>query len=163
MPRTPISVRALAEIEIDALPPIIGQCIDLSVVEIHRRRWTPLTPKNVTVVRGNKIFYPGDPGPIDRVYHLAHLVHEMVHVWQYLHVGVGLYSPRWIDRRYHYTLSDGKRFGDFGLEQQAAMFEDFFRAGNGLKYRWAQSDPSLSQLTDTLRTCEEDFGVSDRP
>jgi len=77
-------MRALADIEKRVLPPIIGSCIDLDAVEIHDRTWTPLTPKNVTVVRGHKIFYPGDPGPVDRLGHLAHMVHEMVHVWQYL-------------------------------------------------------------------------------
>ncbi len=151
-------VRSLATIEIDALPPVISQCLDLSRVEIHKRRWTPLTPQRITVVRGHKIFYPSDPGPIDNVYHLAHLVHEMVHVFQYLHMGVGLYSPRWIDRRYHYRLEDGKRFSAFGLEQQAAMFEDFFRVGNGLTYRWAQGEPTLSDLTETLQTCADDYG-----
>lgn len=158
MPRTPTSVRPLAPLEIAALPPIIGQCIDLGQVEIHKRRWTPLTPPRVTVVRGHKIFYPGDPGPSDNIYHRAHLVHEMVHVFQYLHMGVGLYSPRWIDRRYHYQLAPGKRFGAYGLEQQAAMFEDFFRVGNGLKYRWAKEEPPLEALTKTLETCAADFG-----
>jgi len=152
------NVRGLGEPEKNALPEIIGQCIDLNIVEIHNRRWTPLTPKNVTVVRGHKIFYPNDPGPAGGVYHLAHMVHEMVHVWQYLHMGIGLYSPRWLNRRYHYTLEDGKRFGDYGLEQQAAMFEDFFRAGNGLPFRWVEDDPSLSRLVSMLQTCSEDFG-----
>ncbi len=151
-------MRRLADIEISALPDIIGQCIDLGSVEIHDRTWTPLTPKNVTVVRGHKIYYPGDPGPIDNTHHLAHMVHEMVHVWQYLHMGIGMYSLRWIDRRYRYTLETGKRFRQYGLEQQASMFEDFFRRGNGLPYRWAQGDPSIEQLADTLRTCSEDFG-----
>ena len=151
-------MRRLGNIEIQALPPIIGQCIDLGGVEIHDKSWTPLTPKNVTVVRGHKVFYPGDPGPIDQVYHLAHMVHEMVHVWQYLHMGVGLYSPRWIDRRYHYEITPGKRFKSFGLEQQASMFEDYFRAKNYLPYRWAQGSPSLEEIAATLRTCSEDYG-----
>jgi len=155
MPRL---MRNLGDNEIEALPAIIGQCIDLGRVEIHNKTWTPLTPKNVTVVRGHKVFYPGDPGPIESTFHLAHMVHEMVHVWQYLHLGVGLYSPRWIDRRYHYRLADGKRFKAFGLEQQASMFEDYFRARNGLPYRWAQGAPSLEDIAGTLRTCSEDFG-----
>lgn len=151
-------MRRLAENEIEALPEIIGHCIDIGSVEIHDRSWTPLTPKNITVVRGHKIFYPGDPGPVERTGHLAHMVHEMVHVWQYLHMGIGLYSPRWIDRRYRYELAPGKRFKEFGLEQQASMFEDFYRRGNGLPYRWAQGEPSVIELAETLRTCSEDYG-----
>lgn len=151
-------MRRLGENEKAALPLIIGQCIDLDGIEVHDRTWTPLTPKNVTVVRGRKIFYPGDPGAVDQVGHLAHMVHEMVHVWQYLHMGVGLYSPRWIDRRYRYEVAPGKRFKSYGLEQQASMFEDYFRIHNGLPYRWAMGDPSPDKLAATLRTCSEDYG-----
>ena len=151
-------MRRLGDIEVEALPDIIINCLDLGGVEIHNKPWTPLTPRNVTVVRGHKIFYPGDPGPIDHVGHLAHMVHEMVHIWQYLYLGVGLYSPRWIDRRYRYALTPEKRFKSYGLEQQASMFEDFFRRGNGLPYRWAMGDPTLEDLMATLRTCSEDYG-----
>ena len=159
MTTTSSPVRFLSLSEREVIPDIIQRTLDLDIVEIHKRRWTFLTPDNVTVVRGHKIFYPRDPGPNDSLYHLAHLVHEIVHVWQYLYMGIGLYSPRWLDRRYKYTIHPEKRFGAYGLEQQAAIFEDAFRLANDLPFRWAQNEPSAEALQKVLKTCEEDFDV----
>lgn len=145
-------VRHLSPREKSVIPQVITECIDLNSVEIHGKRWTPLTPKNVTVVRGYKIFYPGDPGPVENPYHLAHLVHEIAHVWQYKHVGIGLYSARWLDRRYHYRLLPGDKFSRFGLEQQACIFEDHFRLSCGLERRWALNTPSEEELADCIAT-----------
>ncbi len=154
MTRNPHPVRKLSMLEKSLLPARMAKNIDLDAVEIHDRPWMVLTPRNVTVVRGYKIFYPGDPGPLESITHLAHLVHELVHVWQYVYRGVSLYSPRWADRRYRYRLYDGDHFSNFGLEQQAAIVEDGFLMRHGFRPRWAQNSPELRHVTETINTCK---------
>lgn len=148
--------RPLSNLEKSVVASPISDTLDLDRVRIVPRRWTPLTPKHITVARGYKIFYPGDTGPKDTVYHLAHLVHEIVHVWQYKYWGVSLYSPRWLNRIYKYKLEPGDQFRQFGLEQQAALFEDYFRLQNGLNVRWATNDPSFSLIEHTVMNATED-------
>ena len=139
------------------MPTILSEYIDLEKIEIHKRRWTPLTPYNITVTRGYRIYFPGDPGPAENLSHLAHLIHETVHVWQYEYWGVGLYSPRWLNRKYHYRLLETDRLLTFGLEQQAALIEDWFRKSRGLSYRWAENDPPLSRLEAIIQACEAEM------
>jgi len=147
-------IRALKDIEKASIPPSIAGGIDLDLIEVHSRRWTPLTPRNVTVVRGYKIFYPNSPHDCHGLGHLAHIVHEVVHVWHYNHLGVGLYSPRWLDRRYDFELNEGDIFQDFGLEQQASLAEDLFRGEHGMPYRHAQNAPSVELLKLTVENCD---------
>jgi len=150
--------RSLSELEKSVIPAAISAGIDLDAIEIHKQKWTIFTPANVSVVRGNKIFYPNDPGPSENLNHLAHLVHETVHVWQYAYLGVGFYDPRWLDRRYRYWLDEGDLFQSFGLEQQASMTEDSFRVHNGLPTRWAKNRPSADLLAGTVRACTHQTG-----
>jgi len=152
--RDAYSIRALSMLEKSLLPRRMAQNLDLDRIEVHDRPWTFLTPKNVTVVRGHKIFYPGDPGPAEHITHLAHIVHELVHVWQYLYSGVGMYSLRWVDRRYRYSLYDGDHFSSFGLEQQAAIVEDGFLMRHGFQPRWARNALKLGQINNTIDTCK---------
>jgi len=152
------NVRNLSGLEKSVIPVSIAAGIDLDAIKIHKRRWTILTPSNVTVARGTKIFYPNDPGPpqklTDNVRHLAHMVHEVVHVWQYEKLGINFYAPQWLDRRYHYRLNEGDVFQSFGLEQQAAITEDSFLVKNRLRPRWAKNSPSLELLEETVAGCD---------
>ena len=159
MSSTALMFRPLTALEKEAIPPPIAGGIVLDRIEIHRRKWTPLTPGNVTVVRGYKIFYPNEPSHCAGIHHLAHLVHEVVHVWQYKFLGVGLYSPRWLDRRYHYTLNENDSFLSFGLEQQASIVEDYFRVKNGLDCRRGDNQPSLPLLEKTVTEIEKAPGL----
>jgi hypothetical protein len=57
----------------------------------------------------------------------AHFVHELVHCWQ-VQVGGHLALRRPPFARYGYTLQPGKPFHRYGIEQQARLVEDAFRA-----------------------------------
>ncbi|WP_116125266.1 hypothetical protein [Lewinella sp. IMCC34183] len=79
------------------------------------------------------------------------LVHEVMHVWQYVHLGA-LYIPRALAAQrtaagYDYGGPEGLRGGrdlyDFNLEQAAALVEDAFRAANGYPLRYGAGDRSL--------------------
>ena len=110
--------RRLTADEIAAVPAPFAASLDLNRVEIHRRRWTVLTPRSITVARGYRINWPSAPDEARSPQELAHLIHEMVHVWQYNVLGIGMYSLRWLDRRYNYELRSGSDFLSFGLEQK---------------------------------------------
>ncbi|NNE58319.1 MAG: hypothetical protein HKN36_09445 [Hellea sp.] len=155
-----IKGRGLSDAEKAAIPEQIARGIDLDKIQIIPRKWTIFTPKNITVTRGYKIFYPTDNGPSENVYHLAHIVHEVVHVWQYIYKKVGLYSLRWLNRQYHYELGHDDRFKKFGLEQQAALIEDHYRQSHGLTARWAINDPDLELLARTVMYCDHNHELA---
>lgn len=138
----PNTFRYLTRGEKAVIPPPILAGIDVEKIEIHNRRWTFLTPGNITVARGYRIFWPGAPDEARSLSYLAHLVHEVTHVWQYNHLAIGMYSLRWLDRRYGYHLESGASFFDFGLEQQASILEDSFLAANGKRPRRARNAPA---------------------
>lgn len=63
--------------------------------------------------------------------HKSHFAHELTHVWQLYHFPETWYGWHALtdhvlsneDGSYAYTLEDGKDFGDYGLEEQAAIVE----------------------------------------
>ncbi|NUN15765.1 MAG: hypothetical protein HUU55_19235 [Myxococcales bacterium] len=69
---------------------------------------------------------------------LGLLVHEVVHVWQYRHVGWAYaWGALWEQTRarlkqgtrrvaYHYVLDETVEFRNYGYEQQAQMIQDWF-------------------------------------
>ena len=98
----------------------------------------------------------------------AVLVHELVHVWQYHHLGV-VYIPRalaaqWSRHGYNYGGADnlraaiaaGKSLLDFNYEQQATIIEDYFRIKHGLRPQWSRlytSDlPVFEHFVQQLQT-----------
>ncbi len=143
--------RPLTEQETQHIPQFIAKSIALPNIRIVNRPWTWLTPPRITVARGYNIFWPGAPRDAVTVAQIAHLVHEVVHVWQYKHLGVGMYSWRWLDRRYGYLLRGGEDFLRFGLEQQASIIEDMVRLQNGLPHRHARNAPPLDVFEKMVR------------
>ncbi|MCP9236376.1 hypothetical protein [Lewinella sp. JB7] len=74
------------------------------------------------------------------------LVHEAVHVWQYVHRGA-IYIPRALAAqrsamRYNYgglnALAGAERLEDFNYEQMADLVEDAFRLANGYPAQWVR-------------------------
>jgi len=80
----------------------------------------------------------------------AVFIHELVHVWQYHHLGV-VYIPRalaaqWSRHGYDYggaaalqkAIAEGKSLLDFNYEQQASIVEDYYRIKNGQRPMWSR-------------------------
>lgn len=80
----------------------------------------------------------------------AVFVHELVHIWQYHHLGV-VYIPRalaaqWSRHGYDYggaaalqkAIAEGKPLLDFNYEQQASIVEDYFRIKHGQRPMWSR-------------------------
>ena len=135
--------RTLSNFEKSHVPAFIKRDINIDLVQIISRPWTILTPKRITVARGYKIFWPLAPDEASDIPRLSHLIHELVHVWQYNHLVVSLYSPLWLDRRYKYKLDLAKPFLSYGLEQQAAIIQDIFLSSQNYRsvYAKVHTDP----------------------
>ena len=123
---------------------VFGDAIDWPRVRIWPRPFTPFQPRRTAVTPLGAIhFRPEDHLP-DFSTHwsdMAWLTHELVHVWQ--HQSGQWVIPRGLwERRYHYgTLDPARPFLRHGIEQQAAIVEDWFRLTQGhAPYRGSGSE-----------------------
>ena len=117
---------------------IFGDAIDYSRVWMVRRKWWPFQPQRVAMApMGNIHFHPqGDlwsddfsKEPLNRQ---GLFMHELTHVWQSQKRG-RFYLPlmRHPFCRYQYQLKPGRRFENYGLEQQAEIVRHRFMADRG--------------------------------
>lgn len=130
--------RALTPGEIAFAKEVFGADLDAARVRVvHAEhpasvlaRW--LGRGHQFVVRGDHIFAPEGKAARCSDYctlgpeWAALLAHELTHVWQYQKGA--LTALRYVlagDWRYAYTLIPGRRFLDYGFEQQASMVEDY--------------------------------------
>lgn len=80
------------------------------------------------------------------------LIHELMHVWQYQHLGM-VYVPRALRAQfsaegYNYggakalynAMRTGKKLLDFNYEQQADIVEDYYRILIGFQPTWGNGD-----------------------
>ena len=130
-------LRGISPEEYRLLYPIFGDSIPYHRIRIDER--AHVGPRRY------RFFYVGFHtincwGPIPP----AILVHEVVHVWQYVHRGA-LYIPRALAAQrsregYHYGglagLLAASSLDDFNYEQMAAVVEDYFRITQGLSPRY---------------------------
>lgn len=78
--------------------------------------------------------------------HLQSLfIHEMAHVWQYQQKAFNVTMPylqnvfHYTPKAYEYNLSDKKDLLSYGIEQQAAIIEDYFSLQSGNNYADAKT------------------------
>lgn len=120
--------RFLTGPERDLVASMFGAAIDVDAVTIWRRPWWPLQPRGVVMApMGHLHFHPGNPGyracfGCSELEHQAFFLHEMTHVWQTQTRGLW-YLPlmRHPFCRYDYDVVPGRRFEQYGLEQQAEI------------------------------------------
>lgn len=126
--------RSLTAGELDAARAVFGDAIDWDRVRIYPRGFTPFQPRDVAVSplgavhfrRAN--FLPDYSGSWSD---MAWLIHELTHVWQY-QTGVPVILRGLVERRYQYDAIDAaKPLTAYGIEQQAAIVEDWFRMSRG--------------------------------
>lgn len=131
-------VRPLSDREVSLSRSIFGDAIDYDRVRIIRGRWWPFQPRGIVMApTGNIHFHPTDPRWSED-FGAASLslqglfIHEMTHVWQAQKHG-RYYLPlmRHPFCRYGYRLKPGRRFGLYGLEQQAEIVRHRFLADRG--------------------------------
>lgn len=133
---------------------VFGEEIDVDAVRVRRRRWFPLQPRNVVMAPcGHLHFHPrgelwSDDFSSEWIGRQGLFIHEMMHVWQAQRRG-RFYLPlmRHPFCRYRYEFVPGRRFVDYGLEQQAEIVRHVFLQRNG--YRPANA-PTLAEIEPLL-------------
>ncbi|MFC1702997.1 DUF4157 domain-containing protein [Patescibacteria group bacterium] len=120
--------RVLSEDEIIVARSVFAESVDIERVRI--KSGGPLTWFGAGVTIGNVISFPKKKyDGSDRVQ--PWLVHELTHVWQYQHHGLG-YIPRSVweqmtqEDAYAVQYDAGKSFLEYDIEEQAVIVADNF-------------------------------------
>ena len=120
--------RLLTPGEIALARPIFGDAIDYARVRLHRRKWWPLHPRRAVMAPDGDLWFHPD-GDLWRDDFAAAdlalqglLIHELTHVWQAQRGGRWfLPLARHPFCRYAFTLTPGRPFHRYGIEQQAEI------------------------------------------
>lgn len=133
---------------------MFGDAIDYRPVRVKRCRWFPLQPRYVLMAPTGHIHahpagdlwspdYSTEPIGLQALF-----LHEMTHVWQSQSRG-RFYLPlmRHPICRYRYRLIPGRRFEQYGLEQQAEIVRHAFLLREG---RTAPHAAELAELEALL-------------
>ena len=146
----PIS-RPLTPAEIAMARSVFGDAIDYEPVRIVRRKWAFFQPRNVTMAPCGSIhFHPKGDSYRDcfassSIGWQGHLIHELVHVWQYQR-GINLVLRRHPFCRYHYTIKPGWTLDRYGLEQQAEIVRHTFLMRHGVVVPGAPPLPTMENI-----------------
>ena len=126
--------RRLAGGELAAGRAVFGEAIEWAFVRIYPRGFTWFQPRGTAVAPNGAIYFRREDHRWDFSHDwrsTAWLIHELTHVWQ--HQTGQWVIPRGLwERRYRYGVLDpGKPLVDYGIEQQAAIVEDWYRLTQG--------------------------------
>jgi hypothetical protein len=127
------AIRALTTAEIALAASVFGAALETAAVTVRCAKYWALHPWWVTMAPDGHVWcHPnGHSWAADfaaqTIGGQAHFIHELVHVWQ-VQTGGHLALRRLPLARYGYTITPGKPFGRYGIEQQACIVEDVFRA-----------------------------------
>ena len=146
--------RPLTPGELAAARGVFGDAIAWDRVRIYPRGFTPFQPRNTAVSPlGAVHFRRADylPDFSVRWRDMAWLVHELTHVWQH-QTGVPVILRGLVERRYAYgSLDPSKQLELYGIEQQAAIVEDWFRRTCGQQaWRGSASDENYRAVIPFL-------------
>lgn len=126
--------RGLTSGELAAAREVFGEAIDWDRVRIYARGFTPFQPKHCAVTPLGAVHFRREdflPDYSTCSDDMAWLIHELAHVWQY-QTGVPVILRGLWERRYDYGALDAARpLQRYGIEQQAAIVEDWFRRTRG--------------------------------
>lgn len=127
--------RSLTSGEITLLKSVFATTIDYGKVKVHNFKAYPFQPNDTAMTPNGEIYFPEEHYLPD--FSTASLairswfIHEGAHLYQY-------YSLRWniklrgmFDRNYDYTLQLGKKFQQYGLEEQGDIAQDYYRLREG--------------------------------
>lgn len=131
---------------------IYKSSIDLTAVEIRRRKWAFFQPRHVAMAPTGHIHFHPEGANWSEDFSREGLglrglfLHELCHVWQWQR-GVYLPLARAPFCRYSYSLKPGWRLPRYGLEQQAEIVRHAYLLREGYDVPGA---PSLGQYETLL-------------
>jgi hypothetical protein len=131
--------RLLTPGEVEMAQSIFDGAIDVTRVHLIEGKWWPLQPRRSAMAPMGDIWFHPDGGgwsddfsnePLSQQ---GYFIHEMTHVWQ-AQKGGRFYLPlmRHPFCHYRYTLTRGKPFRRYGIEQQAEIVRHRFLANRGV-------------------------------
>ncbi|MCE9507036.1 MAG: hypothetical protein K8R48_01810 [Alphaproteobacteria bacterium] len=131
-------IRPLTDAEITLAKTIFGNSIDYAAIKVLDQPTSSLQPSNTSMVVGNNIYmhknYRDDfaqSSPFSRCL----FIHEMTHIWQgqnKLFNQVLAVAELQLKHKfnyaaaYYFNLDGAKDLTDYGLEQQAAIIEEYY-------------------------------------
>ncbi len=128
-----LAFRRLTPGEIEMARSVFGDCIDYDAPKIYdsgsQSDGAIVTPDGNMYVPKSNSAYRDDYSQAQPA-NKSHFIHEMTHVLQdqhHVNVEWRAFADKVIGLGYDYRLEPGKRFEDYGIEQQAAVVEDYFR------------------------------------
>ncbi len=127
--------RQLTAGEIKLAEQVFGDSIDYAAVKIHDRAFIFFQPKNSGMTPRDEIYMRGCYSEDYSKGNVGFFIHEMTHVWQFqnkiLHpvaavVGLQLKHKFNYDAAYEFQLEKGRDLTSYGMEQQAAIIQQYF-------------------------------------
>jgi len=139
------AARQLTAGEIALVREIYKDTIRYRDVKVHRGKYFFKQPPGSGMTPNGEIYVADDPKRGNFLYKddystespalKAFFIHEMAHVWQYqnnilrVKISAVLGQVRHLgkyNKMYKYTLEEGRNLFDYGIEQQAAIIEDYY-------------------------------------
>lgn len=148
----PSEVRPLTPGEIAIAERVFAGTLDAARVTVRNRKWAFFQPRDVIMTPSGQIYcnpkgttfrddFAREDWPTRGLF-----VHELAHAWQHQH-GIPLAWVRWPFQRYGYRVKPGRRFSEYGLEQQAEIVRHAYLQREGYRNpAW----PPLDQLLRIL-------------
>lgn len=131
--------RSLTPGEISLARSVFGDAIDYDRVQLIKRRWWPLQPRNTIMTPcGNLHFHPqgsawSDDFSKQSIPLQGLFIHELTHAWQTQRKGrFYLVLMRHPFCRYDYAIRAGWPLERYGLEQQAEIVSHAFMMRHGV-------------------------------
>lgn len=113
---------------------VFADALDYDRIRLYDRAFMPLQPRGTAIAPNGAIYFRRCDCLDDFAVgwrSMAWLVHELTHVWQH-QTGVWVMLRGMVERRYRYgRLDPTRRLERWGIEQQAAIVEDWFRITRG--------------------------------
>ncbi len=131
--------RTLTAKEIHIARILFKNAIDYDKVKIHNGKYFVLQTNNSAMVPNGEIYACGiysDDYTKETGAMRGFFIHEMTHVWQYQNKICNMMTAAvWeflkcglnYEKTYHYKLDTDKELVTYGMEQQAAIIEDYYR------------------------------------
>ena len=164
--------RHLTAAEMAMVRPLFRDSVDYATILVIDDRFTPAQPENTYMTPEGSIYAPGDLWRDDYAAKSvdpglqAVFVHEIGHVWQFQN-GMDMISEGLLafasaegdyEKAYPYTLAPDRDLLDYGMEQAASIFEDYFLIRNhGLPPRRLQNPVSEAHRDALYSTVLERF------
>jgi len=148
----PVKKRGLTSGEMALFPNGFITHLDMDRLRLINRTHNPFTSGKI-VARGYDLYWKDYPADFTRqpLSERALLMHELCHVWQYKEgrLTAWSYLTRPKNWAYGYEFDPHKNFGDYAIEKQADLLQDWYNMNHGTvphRRRQGSPVPSLAQI-----------------